>query len=963
MLKRLLSVLLAAALLIAVVGIIPASAEDTEELAETGGGSSYVCGDYTYGLLEDDTAGIWSYSGSDEELVIPSELDGHTVTYLSWGCFREKDMTSVTIPDTVTIIDSDVFRDCKQLDTVVMSNSITTIRDHAFAGCEVLADIDLPDTVTEMGSGVFDDTLWYAVQPNGVVYAGAVAYALKGSAPQTVNIKNGTVTIANSLFEDNDDIIRVNLPDSLQRIGYDAFKCCENLEDINFPPSLISIDTSAFEDCDALTSIALPASLNELGDRVFHYCDSLETLTVDPACTAFDSRENCNAIIRKSYNMLLMATKNAFVPDGVEIIGRDSFMRNENIKNLDLPESVRVIEGQAFWGCRNLETVRFPSHLESVGDRAFAYCYELADISLPETVTHLDCTSFEDTAWEKAQPEGIIYFGTVAYKYKTGESDIPEVLEFRAGTQYISSCFLRENDDTTTVIFPDSLLEIGEEAFDDCDGLESVSLPDGLTIIGNRAFRNCSDIKGTVTIPDSVTFIGESAFENCDNVTSAVFGRGVNEIAVKAFSCCDSLESIEIPDTITVIGQQAFEQCTSLTTVTIPDTITKIGYMAFEKCSGLETLYLGTGLTFAEYRSFEGCTVDYLFIKDMETFWAAKTSSSGLGFKHLMLNNKAVREITLPENWYSVPAKCFMEWKDLKKITLNDTLESIGSEAFAFCDGLTEITIPANVRTIAVDAFKNCKSLKSLKVDKNNKIYDSRGNCNAIINTPTNILYIGCPGSYIPDTVTEIHSHAFEYCTALTEIRIPSSVTTIGNRAFTGSGLTKIVLPESVTDIDGAFRECEELKDIAIGNPNLSLKNSELGRYEYWDYEIIDNVMHIYKAVKKYDGIVIYGFENSTAQSYANSNGFTFKPWSQRPEEPPVVTVAYLGDADGSGEVDTVDATIIQRYATMVAVPYPEDQLMNADVDSDGDLTIVDATFIQRYSTRVGVPFPIGEAI
>lgn len=977
MLKRLMSVLLAAALIFAAFGVITASAEDAEELAdtaadaeelaETGGmpdwvKSSFVCGDYKCYEDLDGNAAIYSYTGSDEEVVIPSELNGHPVVGLYWGCFQNKDMTSVSIPETVEIIESDVFDGCKKLETVNIPNSVYKIGDRAFRNCELL-NLDMPASLKEVGSEAFDGTLWLTLQPNGVVYAGTIAYTYKGTVPATVTVKNGTTAISPKLFEDNDDLKTVILPASLKSIGYDAFKSCGNLEDINLPPSLESIGTSAFEDCDALTTITLPASLNELGDRVFHYCDNLVTLTVDPANPVFDSRDNCNAIIRKSDNKLLMAIKTGTVPSGVEIIGRDAFMSNQELVDLVLPDSVRVIEGQAFWGCSNIETVRFPAQLESVGDRAFAYCYNLADIQLPDTVKHLSRNSFERTQWENDLPAGIIYFGDVVFGCKYNEDDErPVDLVIREGTKYIADDAFNNQWSIQTVSLPGSLIEIGSSAFRDCDGITTVSIPEGVTIIGNSAFDSCDELT-TVSVPSTATDLGWDIFSNDVSLKYVTLAEGFTVISDWMFNHCSALESIDLPESLTVIGQSAFQDCTSLTAFTIPDGVTTIKSYAFSNCTGITNIRLGAGLTDVNDTAFSKCEFTYVFVKDMDTFWVAKTSSSGFCLKHLMLNNKVVRDIALPDNWISIPEKCFKDWDDLKTVTLNEGLESIGSEAFAYCDGLTEITIPANVRIIGVDAFTDCKSLTKLKVDKNNKTYDSRGNCNAIINTPTNILYIGCAGSYIPDTVTEIHSHAFENCTALTEIRIPSSVKTIGNRAFTGSGLTKIVLPESVTNIDGAFRECDKLKDIAIGNSRLSLNNSELGIYEYWEYEIINNVVHIYKAVKKYDGIVIYGFEDSTAQTYARSNGFTFKSWSERPDEPPEVIPAILGDADGSGEVDAADATVVQRAVTLISVPYEVDQLMCADIDGDGDLTIVDATFIQRYSTRVAIPYAIGEAI
>ena len=145
---------------------------------------------------------------------------------------------------------------------------------------------------------------------------------------------------------------------------------------------------------------------------------------------------------------------------------------------------------------------------------------------------------------------------------------------------------------------------------------------------------------------------------------------------------------------------------------------------------------------------------------------------------------------------------------------------------------------------------------------------------------------------------------------SIKKVFIRNGVTNIGEYSFYNCNLESVTIPVSVTSIgDHALDGC----------PNTT----------------------------------IIGYKNSFAEKYANENGFKFR----------VDSTPYLGDADGNGEVDMTDATVIQRVATMIAVPYDEEQLMCADIDDDGDLTIVDATFIQRYSTRIAVPYPIGEEI
>ena len=180
--------------------------------------------------------------------------------------------------------------------------------------------------------------------------------------------------------------------------------------------------------------------------------------------------------------------------------------------------------------------------------------------------------------------------------------------------------------------------------------------------------------------------------------------------------------------------------------------------------------------------------------------------------------SQELKSITIPTSVTKVGYKAFTKCQALTSITIPESVTEIGDCAFSECGALTSITIPESVTEIGCDAFKGCKALTSIIVAEGNKVYDSRNNCNAIIETKTNRLIQGCANTFIPESVLVIENYAFEGYSQLASITIPNSVKKIGNWAFEGCiALTSITIPNSVTWIgDWAFSGCENLKEIIL---------------------------------------------------------------------------------------------------------------------------------------------------
>ncbi len=186
---------------------------------------------------------------------------------------------------------------------------------------------------------------------------------------------------------------------------------------------------------------------------------------------------------------------------------------------------------------------------------------------------------------------------------------------------------------------------------------------------------------------------------------------------------------------------------------------------------------------------------------------------------------RGLTSITIPSSVTYIGGGAFYNCSGLTSVTIPSSVASIGDSAFSGCSGLTSIDIPSSVTSIGNYAFCRCSGLTSIVVESDNSVYDSRNNCNAIIEKASNTLIAGCKNTKIPSSVTSIGYAAFYGCTGLTSIVIPSSVTSIGDWAFEGcSGLTSIVIPSSVTSIgDDAFYYCSGLTSITIPSSVTSI--------------------------------------------------------------------------------------------------------------------------------------------
>jgi len=378
-----------------------------------------------------------------------------------------------------------------------------------------------------------------------------------------------------------------------------------------------------------------------------------------------------------------------------------------------------------------------------------------------------------------------------------------------SGTILANTTILASVTDTDGAVY--IVVSINSNAFADFINLTSVFIPSSITTFGDQVFSGCSGLK-SVNLQTGLTVIGDDAFNSCTGLTSVSIPASITTFGSFAFYNCDGLTSVNLQTGLTVIGDFAFGSCTSLTSVTIPSSITTFGDQVFSGCSGLKSVNLQTGLQTISMLAFFYCT--------------------------------GLTSVSIPSTVTTFGDQAFASCTGLTNVTLEPGLQIIGNYAFEGCPGLTSVSIPSTVTTFGTGALGSCTGLTSLTVDPGNTNYSAESNVlynkletelvcyPAGLTTPFTIpssvtsIYSGAfSGSQIssiiiPSTITTFGNKAFYSCTGLTSVSIPASITTFGNQSFFScTGLTSVNL-ETGLQIIGveAFQSCIGLTSVSIPN-------------------------------------------------------------------------------------------------------------------------------------------------
>ncbi|GHU77030.1 hypothetical protein FACS189461_5210 [Spirochaetia bacterium] len=508
---------------------------------------------------------ITGHTRWSRNMVIPVTIGGLPVVKIGTQAFEgRKDITSVSIPASVTSIGIRAFSFCSGLTSVSIPASVTDIGIYAFYGCTGLTSV----TVNMPANGnirtynpLYPVLTAIQVDANDTEYSSRDGVLFNKAGNTLIKYPGGLKG-------------QYAIPASVTSIGDSAFEGCTGLTSVSIPAGVTSIGNRAFEGCTGLTSVSIPAGVTSIGNRAFEGCTGLTSVSIS---------------------------------EGITSIGDRAFTGCTGLTSVSIPAGVTTIGDSAFSRCTGLTSISIPASVTSIGSNAFSRCTGLSSVSISSTGTNIDESAFSGCTGLSSEQSGfkVITLGGVGGRvWITGYTGsavaviIPATIGGKPVVGIGSETFAHRKD-ITSVSIPASVTSMRGWAFSGCTGLTSIQVDTNNKnyssrngVLFNKAGAELltypAGLKGQYAIPTGVTSIGGGAFEGCTGLSSVSIPASVTSIGDLAFYGCHGLTSVSIPEGVTDISYGAFESCTGLVSVSIPASVIQIGNNAFRGCDKLD---------------------------------------------------------------------------------------------------------------------------------------------------------------------------------------------------------------------------------------------------------------------------------------------------------------------------------------------------------------------------------------
>ena len=764
---------------------------------------------------------LYSYCGDDSSVSVPEgvrvieefafedrvNLTSVTLpeglTKIGYSAFRGcRSLNSITLPDTLTEIEDRAFDQCENLRSAVIPDSVTNIGNDSFDDCPKVTVVCSEES--EARQYCIDKEINYIFDYQYKAYNGLLPQGFeKLASPFLADEEKPYIFISYS-HKDRDEVLEIikNLYESGWKVWYDegltigdrydetleehaknssafllfvsenslnsfyvkeneipwalesgkpVIKCIlDEGKDYLIPgdsviatvspediePALEKIDglkKGARREAKGISVVVDPANRETADGNGFAYCiysgknaDSAKTILLEAAnsgCTIYDAAENGeDAEKLQDCACLIVFLDKAFFSDKrlTEIL-TDHYQSHRDIavcqlEDIEEKEIPRALEGSHLMQWLNYVhgitadmNTKLARHLQKRGcrDSKILPGYEYEETGEGIVITKYTGMDPDPRIDREYGGVPVVEIGQEAFENCVRLKSVTIDGAARIGDSAFSEC-----SNLTTVVLGDGLREIGERAFHGCISLKSVIIPDGVEVIGVCAFEACKSLT-SLTLPDSVTEIREAAFEICEKLDSFAIPQGITEIGPDMFWACKNLRSVTIPDSVTMIGEEAFYHCSSLESISIPGSVTEIGAGAFRGCTGLRSILVPDSVKKIDGGAFDCCSglTSVTVPEDAEISYTAFCDCTGLvdneGF--LIVDNVLysyhgnASEVTVPDNVTRIATFAFDEHPNLTSVTIPKSVRTIDKFALDDSDILT-VTCPPRSR-----AWQYCK--------------------------------------------------------------------------------------------------------------------------------------------------------------------------------------------------------------------------------------------------------------
>lgn len=835
---------------------------------------------------------------SNVQKIVISEGVTNVGDYFLQGYEYRSNIKEISLSSTITKIGRYAFQNCYNVKSVNLPGGLETIGDYSFDNCSGLIEINVPDSVKSIGKNCFQSCrkLSTAILPDTLIEISEFAF-FGCSGLTEITLPSKLESIGRYAFSGCSSLTGIILPASIKNIKWSIFTNCTNLTEVTFEKGYAeNISENMFENCTALTDISIPEEVSGIYSNAFCDCSRLSTVTINGSKTRINSDsfrncknlrliKGCNCSYTKKYYDSLTDTQK----DSIKFDSLGEGQHEWSAEKVQTKEPTCTEKGIKANKCNICGVID-----ESSKEEIPAYDHKWDNGVIIKQATETEQGEIKYTCWRcketkiKIIPKlSDIQINYVNCGWNT-HNGVSIDIEVNKKISYYAE--IVEQGSTDVPIYdsnhemqtsgnahinfklplPEKKVDIYVFLVDDMGNNTYVKLlPDYSTRPDKPVIRAGYNITASLD-GETLTLSGTGeTYDNLwwadsddneiikSNVKYIVVEDGITALGYELFKNFNNVETIELPASLTKIKNWTFQNCRSLKSISIPEGVTEIGNGIFNDCVSLKNITFPS--TLKEIPDITDC-------EDSEPV--------------------PVESITLKKGIQTIGFLAFSGLSKLKNINIPDSVTTIEQSAFADCTSLTELSLPDSITKIEYNAFGNCEALDKIVLPSNLTLLGNAvfRNCNVEITFPASLKYIPYLGDNavrkvtISEGVETIGVDAFFNSHKLTEITLPSTITSIESGAFSGTGIASFNYPQNFASIESGVFQNTSLKEFSVPKAVTEINDQAFtGCTDLVKISIPESVKYIGTDVfKNCRNLTIYGYKDTAAESYAKANNIKF---------------------------------------------------------------------------------------